>query len=65
MVCVFVFVSGMEAWKGLKRYMGWFEAEETEGMKARRGGERTFTETRLLHHGQKLYQEQVRGEEHR
>ena len=36
-ICVFVFVSGMEAWKGLKRYMGWFEAEETEGMKARRG----------------------------
>ncbi|KAL2444485.1 Sodium/potassium exporting P-type ATPase cta3 [Exophiala dermatitidis] len=35
-VCVFVFVSGMEAWKYVKRATGWFEAEETEGMKARR-----------------------------
>jgi P-type Na+/K+ transporter len=35
-VCVFVFVSGMEAWKYLKTSMGWFEREETEGMKARR-----------------------------
>ncbi|KAJ9628253.1 potassium/sodium eff [Knufia peltigerae] len=35
-VCVFVFVSGMEAWKYVKRTMGWFEEEETEGMKARR-----------------------------
>lgn len=35
-VCVFVFVSGMEAWKFVKRFMGWFQAEETEGMKARR-----------------------------
>ncbi|KIW19646.1 potassium/sodium efflux P-type ATPase, fungal-type [Exophiala spinifera] len=35
-VCVFVFVSGMEAWKYVKRAMGWFEKEETEGMKARR-----------------------------
>ncbi|EXJ56842.1 hypothetical protein A1O7_07186 [Cladophialophora yegresii CBS 114405] len=35
-VCVFVFVSGMEAWKYVKRAMRWFEKEETEGMKARR-----------------------------
>jgi magnesium-transporting ATPase (P-type) len=34
-VCVFVFVSGMEAWKYIKRAMGWFKQEETEGMKAR------------------------------
>jgi P-type Na+/K+ transporter len=32
-VCVFVFVSGMEAWKFTKRYTGWFAAEETDGMK--------------------------------
>ena len=35
-VCVFVFVSGMEAWKFVKRRTGWFAEEETEGMKARR-----------------------------
>jgi P-type Na+/K+ transporter len=35
-VCVFVFVSGMEAWKYVKRAMGWFKEEETEGMKVRR-----------------------------
>ncbi|KAL6246452.1 potassium/sodium eff [Rhinocladiella similis] len=35
-ICVFVFVSGMEAWKYVKRTMGWFQEEETEGMKARR-----------------------------
>ncbi|EXJ88478.1 potassium/sodium efflux P-type ATPase, fungal-type [Capronia coronata CBS 617.96] len=35
-VCVFVFVSGMEAWKYVKRATGWFQAEETEGMKARK-----------------------------
>lgn len=35
-VCVFVFVSGMEAWKYVKRATGWFKEEETEGMKARR-----------------------------
>lgn len=35
-VCVFVFVSGVEAWKYVKRVMRLFEAEETEGMKARR-----------------------------
>ncbi|KIX01606.1 potassium/sodium efflux P-type ATPase, fungal-type [Rhinocladiella mackenziei CBS 650.93] len=35
-VCVFVFVSGMEAWKYIKRATGWFKEEETEGMKARR-----------------------------
>ena len=35
-VCVFVFVSGMEAWKYVKRTMGWFEEAETEGIKARR-----------------------------
>ncbi|KAK5058699.1 hypothetical protein LTR84_010963 [Exophiala bonariae] len=35
-ICVFVFVSGMELWKLVKRSMGWFQAEETEGMKARR-----------------------------
>ena len=36
-LCVFVFVSGMEAWKGVKRATGWFAEEETEGMKAKRG----------------------------
>jgi P-type Na+/K+ transporter len=35
-VCVFVFVSGMEAWKYVKRTMGWFKEEETEGMKMRK-----------------------------
>ncbi|RVX69253.1 hypothetical protein B0A52_07229 [Exophiala mesophila] len=35
-ICVFIFVGGMEAWKFAKRTFGWFEAEETEGMKARR-----------------------------
>ncbi|KAI1627518.1 Na+-exporting ATPase [Exophiala viscosa] len=35
-VCVFVFVSGIEAWKYIKRATGLFEEEETEGMKARR-----------------------------
>lgn len=35
-VCVFVFVSGMELWKFVKRSTGWFKEEETEGMKARR-----------------------------
>ncbi|KIW97426.1 potassium/sodium efflux P-type ATPase, fungal-type [Cladophialophora bantiana CBS 173.52] len=35
-VCVFVFVSGMEAWKYVKRAARWFEEEETEGMKVRR-----------------------------
>ncbi|KIW22909.1 potassium/sodium efflux P-type ATPase, fungal-type [Cladophialophora immunda] len=37
-VCVFVFVSGMEAWKYVKRAAGWFAEEETEGMKGRRHG---------------------------
>ncbi|OAL35198.1 potassium/sodium efflux P-type ATPase, fungal-type [Fonsecaea nubica] len=37
-VCVFVFVSGMEAWKYVKRAAGWFKEEETEGMKGRRLG---------------------------
>ena len=36
-VCVFVFVSGMEAWKFVKRAFGLFVEEETEGMKAKRG----------------------------
>merc|ERR1712169_160838 len=36
LVCVFVFVSGMETWKYVKRAMGWFQQEETEGMKVRR-----------------------------
>ncbi|KAK5271955.1 potassium/sodium eff [Exophiala xenobiotica] len=36
LVCVFVFVSGMETWKFIKRAMGWFQEEETEGMKVRR-----------------------------
>lgn len=36
LVCVFVFVSGMETWKYIKRAMGWFKQEETEGMKVRR-----------------------------
>lgn len=35
-ICVIIFVAGMEAWKYLKRTFGWFQAEETEGMKARR-----------------------------
>jgi len=35
-ICVLVFVSGMEAWKYVKRTMGWFQKEETEGVKARR-----------------------------
>lgn len=35
-VCVFVFISGMELWKFVKRTMGWFKEEETEGMKAKR-----------------------------
>lgn len=32
-VCVMVFVSGVEAWKLIKRRTGWFAEEETEGMK--------------------------------
>ena len=35
-ICVFVFVSGMELWKFIKRATGWFKEEETEGMKAKR-----------------------------
>ncbi|RMZ79487.1 hypothetical protein DV738_g3391, partial [Chaetothyriales sp. CBS 135597] len=35
-ICFFVFVSGMEVWKFLKRRTGWFAEEETEGMKAKR-----------------------------
>ncbi|KIV84966.1 potassium/sodium efflux P-type ATPase, fungal-type [Exophiala sideris] len=35
-VCVFVFVSGIEAWKYIKRATGLFEEEETEGTRARR-----------------------------
>ncbi|KAJ8609294.1 hypothetical protein MRB53_039169 [Persea americana] len=35
-ICVFIFVSGMELWKFVKRATGWFKDEETEGMGARR-----------------------------
>ncbi|KAJ9651295.1 potassium/sodium eff [Neophaeococcomyces mojaviensis] len=35
-VCVFIFVSGVEVWKFVKRATGWFQEEETEGMKAKR-----------------------------
>jgi P-type Na+/K+ transporter len=35
-VCLFIFVAGMELWKWVKRTFGLFEAEETEGMKAKR-----------------------------
>lgn len=34
-LCVFVFLSGMEAWKYVKRATGWFAPVETEGMRAR------------------------------
>lgn len=37
LICLFIFVSGMEAWKATKRYFNWFVEEETEGMKAKRG----------------------------
>merc|ERR1712230_43900 len=41
-VCLFIFVAGMECWKWIKRSFHLFEAEETEGMKAKRraGGSR-------------------------
>ena len=32
-LCVIVFVSGVEVWKAIKRRTGWFAEEETEGMK--------------------------------
>ena len=35
-VSLFVFVAGMEAWKFIKRAFHLFEAEETDGMKAKR-----------------------------
>lgn len=41
-ICLFIFVAGMELWKFIKRTFHLFEAEETEGMKAKRraGGSR-------------------------
>lgn len=37
-LCVIVFVSGVEVWKAIKRRTGWFAEEETEGMKKTRPG---------------------------
>lgn len=38
MVCVLVFVTGVEVWKAIKRRTGWFAEQETEGMKKTRAG---------------------------
>ncbi|KAK5087863.1 potassium/sodium eff [Lithohypha guttulata] len=46
-ICVFIFITGMELWKLVKRTTGWFKEEETEGMKAKR---------RILGHGLSLRQ---------
>lgn len=35
-LCVVVFVSGVENWKAIKRRTGWFAEEETKGMKKSR-----------------------------
>lgn len=37
-LCVLVFVSGVEVWKAVKRRTGWFAEQETEGMKKSRPG---------------------------
>ena len=37
-LCVIIFVSGVEVWKAVKRRTGWFAEKETEGMKRTRPG---------------------------
>ena len=37
-VCVFVFITGVELWKLVKRRTGWFTDEETEGVKKSKTG---------------------------